>query len=239
MSKLQMSSYQILKGDQMTREIYSMSNKELDRLAVIETLDSGTIKQKHAAGQLGLGIRQIRRLMKRYRQNGAAALISRRRRRPSNRCLAESVRTKALDLIRKHYHDFGPTFAHEKLSENHDLKLSVETLRQWMIADRIIVAEHTTTIYGRLQFNILASIGEFERGIIRVRSREGRERAIARGVKFGIRAKLSSDEISEMVRLFETDELSKRDICEIFGISRSSVYRLYAEYKQGQIGICQ
>lgn len=114
-----------------------MSNKELDRLTVMKALDSGTIKQKHAAGQLGLGIRQIRRLLKGYRQNGTAALISRRRGRPSNRCLAESVRTKVLDLIRKHYHDFGPTFAHEKLTESHDLKLSVETLRQWMIAEGI------------------------------------------------------------------------------------------------------
>ncbi len=114
-----------------------MSNKELDRLTVMKALDSRTIKQKHAAGQLGLSIRQIKRLLKGYRQNGAAALISRRRGRPSNRCLSESIRTKALDLIRKHYHDFGPTFAHEKLTENHGLKLSAETLRQWMIAEGI------------------------------------------------------------------------------------------------------
>ena len=94
---------------------------------------------------------------------------------------------------------------------------------------------NTTTIYGRLQFNILAAIGEFERGLITERSREGREKAIANGVRFGVRAKLSDEEIDEMVRLFETDELSKNDISEIYAISRSSVYRLYAEYKQKQI----
>jgi transposase len=48
---------------------------------------------------------------------------------------------------------------------------------------------------------------------------------------------LSDDEIQEMVRLFETDELSKTDIGEIFDNSRSSVYRLYADYKEGQIGL--
>lgn len=42
----------------------------------------------------------------------------------------------------------------------------------------------TTSIYGRLQFNILAAISEFERGIIRERSYEGRMRALVRGVKF-------------------------------------------------------
>jgi len=45
----------------------------------------------------------------------------------------------------------------------------------------------TTTIYGRLQFNILASIGEFERGLIRERSREGREKAIERGVRIPVK----------------------------------------------------
>ncbi len=95
----------------------------------------------------------------------------------------------------------------------------------------------TTTIYGRLQFNILAAIGEFERGIICERSREGREKAIERGVRFGVRAKLSNEEIAEMVRYFESDELTKRDICELYSISRSSVYRLYMEFKQKQIGV--
>ena len=121
-----------------------------------------------------------------------------------------------------------------------DLSNIVQLLEQKEV-DLVVLDQgiETTTIYGRLQFNLLASIGEFERGIIRERSKEGREKAIARGVKLGIKAKLSADESSEMVRLFETDELSKRDICEFFDISRSSVYSLYAEYKQGQIGVYQ
>ena len=85
----------------------------------------------------------------------------------------------------------------------------------------------------------MAAIGEFERGLIRERSREGRERAKAKGVRFGVRAKLSPKEIEEMIRMFETDELTKRDISEIYGVSRSSVYHLYADYKQSQIGVAQ
>lgn len=50
---------------------------------------------------------------------------------------------------------------------------------------------NTTTLYGRLQFNILAAIGEFERELIRERSLEGRTKAIARGVKFGAKQKLT------------------------------------------------
>ena len=87
----------------------------------------------------------------------------------------------------------------------------------------------TTNIYGKLQFNILAAIGEFERGLIRERSREGRERAIARGVKFGANPKLTPDEIQMLLNDFDSPGLSKPEIAKIYGISTSSVYRLYYE----------
>jgi len=87
----------------------------------------------------------------------------------------------------------------------------------------------TTTMYGRLQFNILAAIGEFERELIRERSMEGRLKAIARGVKFGAKPKLSRQEILELVRDFEEPGCSKTEIAEHYGISRSSVYRIYME----------
>jgi len=83
-----------------------------------------------------------------------------------------------------------------------------------------------TSIYGRLQFNILAAIGEFEREIIRERSSEGRMRALARGVKFGAKPKLTKNEIAQLIEDFETPGCSKADIAEHYGISRSSVYRL-------------
>lgn len=114
-----------------------MSHKELDRVTVIKALTSGSIKQKTAARQLGLSIRQIKRLLKRFRREGPQGLVSRRRGKSSNRCLPEETRTRALGLVREHYYDFGPTLAHEKLTEKHELALSVETLRQWMINDNI------------------------------------------------------------------------------------------------------
>lgn len=90
----------------------------------------------------------------------------------------------------------------------------------------------TTSIYGRLQFNILAAIGEFERGIIRERSYEGRLRAMARGVKFGAKPKLTNAELTQLVDDYETPGCSKTEIAEHYGISRSSVYRLYADHRQ-------
>jgi DNA invertase Pin-like site-specific DNA recombinase len=90
----------------------------------------------------------------------------------------------------------------------------------------------TTTIYGKLQFNIFASIGEFERGLITERSLEGRMKAKERGVVFGARPKLTPQNLQELIRDYETPGCSKREIAEHYGISKSSVYRLYAENVQ-------
>ncbi|WP_232092178.1 hypothetical protein [Photobacterium damselae] len=42
-------------------------------------------------------------------------------------------------ILHEHYTDFGPTLAHEKLTERHNIHVSVETIRQWMIADGLWV----------------------------------------------------------------------------------------------------
>jgi hypothetical protein len=59
--------------------------------------------------------------------------VSKRRGKSSNHSLGTAVREDALKLIRRHYHDFGPTLAHEKLTEEHGLRLSVESVRGLMM----------------------------------------------------------------------------------------------------------
>ncbi|MCK5922315.1 MAG: ISNCY family transposase, partial [Methylococcales bacterium] len=108
-------------------------NKELDRLDLMVRIHEKRITQTKAATALGLSVRQVERLYHRYREDGPAGLTSRKRGRISNRKLSESYRDQVLTLIRKHYHDFGPAFACEKLLEQHGLKVSRETLRRWMI----------------------------------------------------------------------------------------------------------
>ena len=117
--------------------VIAMSDKELDRMQVLQDLSTKQITVSEAAGLMQLTRRQVLRLAKRYRQDGPAALISRRRGRPSNRSHPAAVRTEALALIKANYADFGPTLAAEKLATCHDLRLGVETLRQWMRAEGI------------------------------------------------------------------------------------------------------
>ena len=110
-----------------------MSAKELDRLEIISRVIERRLTQRKAAERLGLSLRQVERLCRAFRTDGAAGLVSRKRGRPSNRKLASALRERALDLVRGRYADFGPTLACEKLTEQHGFDLSRETLRRWMI----------------------------------------------------------------------------------------------------------
>ena len=110
-----------------------MSDGELARLEALRDLDRCRLTTAAAAQLLGLERRQVFRLLKAYRTEGPAGLISKRRGRSSNRRKPEAVRTKALSIISAHYWDFGPTWAAEKLREVHEITLGRETLRLWMI----------------------------------------------------------------------------------------------------------
>ena len=114
-----------------------MSRKEVDRLGVVQRVVSKQISQVAASTQLGLTPRQVRRLLRKFEQNGVEGLVSKRRGTPSNNQLGKTLRSRVVELIKAHYHDFGPTFAHEKLTEQHTLKLSIESTRQIMISEGI------------------------------------------------------------------------------------------------------
>ncbi|WP_250495509.1 ISNCY family transposase, partial [Caballeronia sp. GAWG1-1] len=81
-----------------------------------------------------LSVRQIERLVLRYRADGARGLVSGKRARTSNHRLPDGVAQRALALICERYADFGPTLACEKLRECHGIALAVETIRSLMTA---------------------------------------------------------------------------------------------------------
>ena len=118
-------------------EHVTMSDKELTRLKVMQQLEEKRIKQREAAKKLKISERHVRRILRSYRQSGAVGLVSKRRGKPSNNQMAGEVKQQAIDMIYSHYHDFGPTLAHEKLTERHGLELSRETVRQLMIREGI------------------------------------------------------------------------------------------------------
>jgi len=117
--------------------ILTMSSKEVERIPVLDRLMRKEIKQNQAAELLRLSVRQVRRLVKRHRRKGVGGLVHALRGKTGNRKIEESVINKAIEVIREKYADFGPTLAHEKLVENHQVTISRETLRQAMIKEEL------------------------------------------------------------------------------------------------------
>ncbi|EKA7352539.1 ISNCY family transposase, partial [Vibrio vulnificus] len=116
-----------------------MSDKDLSRYKVINDVCERRLRRKDAAQILNLSERQVQRLMNRLRESGAASLVHGARGKPSNNRISSDYRQTILALVRKHYSDFSPTLAREKLIEIHNLPISNEALRQWMIADSLWV----------------------------------------------------------------------------------------------------
>jgi len=115
--------------------IITMSQRELQRLEIINKVIEKRLTQKQASKQLGICRRQLCRLIKCFRESGATGLVSKRRGKPGNHRYPDYFRGYVIEVIRGNYADFGPTLACEKLFEKHDIGVSVETVRNWMIAE--------------------------------------------------------------------------------------------------------
>ena len=107
--------------------------QEANRLKIIQDVIDGRMKTSRAAEHLGISPRQCRRLIARYRDEGPLGVTNRRTGQPSNNQLPAGMAEYALSIIQKHYSDFGPTLACEKLNEVHGVYLSKETVRKLMI----------------------------------------------------------------------------------------------------------
>ena len=104
-------------------DLVSMSKEELSRLEVMEHLQEKRMKQRTAAEILGVSVRQVKRLLRAYRREGAAGLVSKQRGQASHHQLEKETVRVELDLLQGRYADFGPTLAHEKLVELEGLML--------------------------------------------------------------------------------------------------------------------
>ena len=75
-----------------------MSQKEAVRAQVMELLTTGKIDKQQAARRLAVSIRQIKRIVKRYREAGLAGLLSNKRGVASNRRITEATRLLVVEV---------------------------------------------------------------------------------------------------------------------------------------------
>ena len=116
----------------MAQKTITMSQKESSRYEIIKNLIDKKINGTEAAKQIGLSVRQIRNIKARIIRQGLKGIIHRNRGRVGNRGLDPKIVEKAKYHLKIKYSDFKPTFAMEKLEENHQIKLSKEKVRQIM-----------------------------------------------------------------------------------------------------------
>ena len=118
-----------------------MSKKELDKHLIIKNLLDKQITQKKAAELLNLkSDRQVRNLLTSYKKQGVKGLTSKKRGKQSNRAYSPKHKNQVMCLIKEKYPDFGPTFASEKLFERHNITISAETLRKWMMEENLWIS---------------------------------------------------------------------------------------------------
>ena len=114
----------------MRQGTFALSQKELQRVAVISSCVKGDLACARAASLLNLTPRHVKRLKSRYRQGGEAALAHASRGRPSHRRLSDLVRDRILHLARTTYAGFNDHHLCEKLVEKEGFSLGRETLRR-------------------------------------------------------------------------------------------------------------
>lgn len=121
----------------------AMSAREFERGAVLRRVSHGELSIRDATPLLGVSYRHAKRLVARFRQQGAKGLVHATRGRTSNRMLPAAYRTQVLALVRAHYggtvargpgQRFGPTLVAEHLWTDHGLLVPVTTLTRWMRA---------------------------------------------------------------------------------------------------------
>ena len=115
----------------------TLSKKELYRIEILVELINKKITSIEAASFLGISIRQLRRIRRRYEKDGAKGLIHRARGMPSSRRMSDFQEAQILFLLHSRYRDFGPTFAAEKLKEEHNITVSREKVRKLQIREKL------------------------------------------------------------------------------------------------------
>lgn len=114
----------------------TMSIKEANRLSVMKQIDKKILNLRKASEELGVSLRQAKRIRKRYIAEGEEGLISRHRGKISANRIDPKLKKEIIEILQKvEYAGFGPTFAKEKLAQRHGYHLSDETLRKWMIEE--------------------------------------------------------------------------------------------------------
>lgn len=108
----------------------TMTIEELKRAHVLQEVENGRMTGVAAAEMLRVSERQVRRLLKTYREKGAEGLVHGNRGQASKRRMDEQTRERIVALIDKDYRDYNTLHLQEELEREHDIRVSYSALRR-------------------------------------------------------------------------------------------------------------
>jgi len=115
-----------------------MTQAERDRLVALKKAKKKLITQKQAAEEMGVTERHVRRLLRGLKRRGDKVVAHGLRGLPSNRRVSADTEQEAVAILsRPVYRGFGPTLASEYLAKKHQIEVSRETVRLWMIKAKL------------------------------------------------------------------------------------------------------
>lgn len=117
------------------KDILMMSRKEVQRYQIIRKILERVMNQQEGAEYLRLSDRQVRRIVRRVREEGESGVIHKLRGKAGCRRIKAKIRERILGIYRRQYADFGPLLASEKMQERDGVKVNDETLRLWLIQE--------------------------------------------------------------------------------------------------------
>ena len=110
------------------KDIIMIRHKELKRAHLIHKVLEGEITQGKAAELASLSERQVRRIVKRIREEGDKGIVHKSRGKESSRKTPHKLKERIVSLYRQQYEGFGPTLTAEKLFERDGIQVSKETV---------------------------------------------------------------------------------------------------------------
>jgi transposase len=114
----------------MNDRCVTLTVKDQKRLMLMSEVDVGRLTAREAASLLGMSLRQTRRLIAVYRQDGVAGLVHGNRGRPSPRKIPAKVQEELLRLMRTDYKDSNDCHLTDNLREKHGINVSRSTVRR-------------------------------------------------------------------------------------------------------------
>ena len=119
------------------------------KIEVISRVVLQKLPHETAANQLGITTRQVRRLVKIYKEEGPMGLLHKGLGRAPGNKLPDELKNRVLDLVKERFLDTGPQLISDELQDLYEIDVNSETLRRWMTEEGLWSPQKAKAVHRR------------------------------------------------------------------------------------------